>query len=197
MKKLLFIVSGIICGTAFGAQEHILDVCIHVDASVALRRSDVGSKHLEKYNHFGMKKAQPFDRYFVVTAARYVDHFNHCGHVQVEKNFIQDVPSQINIISLPQDEFKSARFPKYVPESFIEKIKKHQAAKKLFEHIVYENQERSFKIRYTIQEHQNVMPELVSNRATNYDNTHNSSSLFFENFMSIVDALLLLATTNR
>jgi hypothetical protein len=163
-------------GIVLGSQYQILDVCIQVKLDQSFRRGSIPADELEKYGRFGMVEAPPFDRYFSVSSALYGDYLDFKQSVEIKKNLLCKIPVMIkdDIKNTADDNevalLKQYTFPKFIPNTFIEKLKTCQKDSRPFQHVIYKNKNngntKTLALRYWIGQAENkeklLKPAMIS-----------------------------------
>jgi hypothetical protein len=140
-------------------QEQIMDIRIQL-APDKYRRNHVDAGELIKYKQFGMQDAEPFDTYFLVKSATYEDYIDGQECAGITRNLLEHLPCVIQkdaITKLKRQSLEKKKeeqerlkkrylFPKFVSQSFINRVQQKQST-----FILYKNGDKALSARYAIE----------------------------------------------
>jgi len=141
---LMLTVSGII----FGGESQSFDLTIKVDKSRSIFMDKVSASDLLKYKAFGIGAPAQSDEYYYVNSACFEKTVGPADCFAKIYNIVKKYPSQW---LSPEQEQKNYLFPRYIPQSFLEKIEKSRAEDKIFSHILEVKNKKQITFNYLVE----------------------------------------------
>ena len=153
-----------------------LEVCIRLDTSEkAIAACDIDSYVREQCQLFGiLGRATSAEKYIPVISALCMDSVDRFDCVQLQKDLVTNIPYMIqrDLVNVPQKKqvegIQKYSFPRYVPQSFVEKIRKYP----VFSHQLYQNKKSTLIVKYAVQQLREKIHKAPSTSLTKEITTH-------------------------
>jgi hypothetical protein len=180
MRNILLRVVVSICAIFFadGYASQVIDVCIEVDKNKSIPVNSVPEGDSSNYTFFGLGSPSQSDSYYQVKYATYQGEYleNTQSFARIH-NLVKKAPK---ILLDSGKEKKDCLFPKYIPSSFLEKVK---AQENKLSHIIEIEKDKKVTFNYTVKY---VMPAEKTTQVSRKDDPK------FWSFTRLMPILLVL-----
>ena len=173
----------------------VINVLIRIGLDKPVLKKDVPACDLWNYRKFGIDKPEQSDEYYCVQSAEYQKVFDTTGYFSETCNLVQKIPCALSSLKVKQEDYL---FPKYVPKSFLEKIKTVQNQQSLLSHtmkVKFSNAQKKIETKkiifnYTV-EYDEKQNKIVAQELVAQDHSQ-ESSMNKDYLVDVIELLLLI-----